>query len=682
MMKINYLGLFDSIDLKASDALTPLLEMISNSIQSIEDLQRDDGKIFVEVLRNNDPSILDVKKGEGDITGFKVTDNGEGFTQRNFEAFNELYTKNKVERGGKGYGRLTWLSVFQLAEINSIYKDGESFKRRHFKFIRSEDPLFLCDDNGEIVDSVTEAATEITLRGIRCTERDKYGALRKKKLDKIEKEIIVRFFPQFHNKKFPSILLRDNSDEISLKKSWESSVEICGREDFMIDGIPFTIQHLKIQPLFGDNQKIYLCGNDMVVSSFPIHDYVKTMPKRIEDNEKEYLYSAYVSSSYLDSCINNQRTELLIPEEFEKNAITEGNLDMKTIRNGIIERCNSFLEPYLSPLKSRRKEGFDRFVKENPEFSKIAKYAEPRLDEMNYDCTASDIRKLFHSVTFSLEETIPSWNSLEKNYDENLDIDKFNENFDETLHRIDDLQGFNLTKYILRRRFILSALKSFLGKSDADKKYKKEDMIHKLIFPMQKTTNEVSVGETNIWLIDEKLIPYRFIASDKRLSQIQDLEIESPDRPDLIAFQESYAFILGNESDRHDSVVIVEFKRPMRNDYKKGDPASDPYEQVLGYVSKIRENKALTKSNRQFNISELSRFYCYIIADVTESLSTILESNNFLQTADGRGYYCYHWNFKSYFEVIPYDKLLTDAEKRNMTFFEKLGIDNDFFTNF
>ena len=34
MMKINYLGLFDSIDLKASDALTPLLEMISNSIQS------------------------------------------------------------------------------------------------------------------------------------------------------------------------------------------------------------------------------------------------------------------------------------------------------------------------------------------------------------------------------------------------------------------------------------------------------------------------------------------------------------------------------------------------------------------------------------------------------------------------------------------------------------------------
>jgi hypothetical protein len=43
-------------------------------------------------------------------------------------------------------------------------------------------------------------------------------------------------------------------------------------------------------------------------------------------------------------------------------------------------------------------------------------------------------------------------------------------------------------------------------------------------------------------------------------------------------------------------------------------------------------------------------------------------------TPDQQGYYGYHRRRRVYYEVIDYNKLLRDAQKRNRVFFERLNI--------
>lgn len=66
-------------------------------------------------------------------------------------------------------------------------------------------------------------------------------------------------------------------------------------------------------------------------------------------------------------------------------------------------------------------------------------------------------------------------------------------------------------------------------------------------------------------------------------------------------------------------------------------------------------------------------FHCYIVADITEGLSKRLRGR-FDPTPDGKGLFGFTRSPDAYAEVIPYDKLLLDAQARNAIFFDKLGI--------
>ena len=56
----------------------------------------------------------------------------------------------------------------------------------------------------------------------------------------------------------------------------------------------------------------------------------------------------------------------------------------------------------------------------------------------------------------------------------------------------------------------------------------------------------------------------------------------------------------------------------IRNDLKDDD--KNPINQVLGYVKNIKEGKAKRPNGRPFvNVSNTA-FYCYVIADLTDSM--------------------------------------------------------------
>ncbi len=45
-------------------------------------------------------------------------------------------------------------------------------------------------------------------------------------------------------------------------------------------------------------------------------------------------------------------------------------------------------------------------------------------------------------------------------------------------------------------------------------------------------------------------------------------------------------------------------------------------------------------------------------------------------TPDNQGYYGFHKTYAAYYEVIDYNKLLSDAKKRNRIFFDKINLLN------
>ena len=54
-------------------------------------------------------------------------------------------------------------------------------------------------------------------------------------------------------------------------------------------------------------------------------------------------------------------------------------------------------------------------------------------------------------------------------------------------------------------------------KADDNGKFKDENAIHDIFFPRNSTTNDIAWDESNLWLIDERMVFQQFAASDTSL---------------------------------------------------------------------------------------------------------------------------------------------------------------------
>lgn len=124
-----------------------------------------------------------------------------------------------------------------------------------------------------------------------------------------------------------------------------------------------------------------------------------------------------------------------------------------------------------------------------------------------------------------------------------------------------------------------------------------------------------------------------------------------------------------------ESFTIIEFKKLGRNDYVHGNTAKDPTFQVRKYIRETIDGNTKIKG-RPVETKNNTPFYCYIVADITDSLMYILSEESFTPTADGKGYFKFYdtVNYKAYVEVLPFTKVINDAKQRNRILFDKLNL--------
>jgi hypothetical protein len=241
----------------------------------------------------------------------------------------------------------------------------------------------------------------------------------------------------------------------------------------------------------------------------------------------------------------------------------------------------------------------------------------------------------------------------------------------EFLERANEFGKSTLAEYVAHRKVILDFLEMSLQSNPETGKYRLEETVHNLIYPMRKTSDEVPYQQQNLWIIDERLSYHRFLASDKRLSAIGDI-VSSPSasRPDLLIFDRALSFT-ESESGPLSSMVVVEFKRPDRTSYSK----DDPIDQAYGLVREIRSGHFHDHNGREIKVqSSTILAYVYVICDTTKPIEESAINKGFFRTPDNLGFYFFNSGLSAYVEIIPYDKLLNDAKKRNRILFDKLNL--------
>ena len=223
----------------------------------------------------------------------------------------------------------------------------------------------------------------------------------------------------------------------------------------------------------------------------------------------------------------------------------------------------------------------------------------------------------------------------------------------------------------LKRKSVLDLLDKLSAFEDPAKdRHHLEEAVHTLICPMRTNSSILEISDHNLWVADDRLAFFSFFASDKQFKAFT-----IPVRPsDLIWHFFMILVGVGRVRANPNTVVLIAFKRPGREEYSDGD---NPLDQVLNYVDRFRTTSSMKNVKGQVlspNIKNAA-FHCYIIADLTDGLMRKMKGLG-EQTPDGYGLFGYTNRPRVYFEIIPYAKLIRDAKLRNTIFFQKLGLND------
>ena len=666
-MRIDVEGRVSNTTLAASKPLLPLYEAIVNSIQSIEDAGVNEGRISIEIRRDQQRVLEGQDPSLRPVTGFDITDNGIGFNEDNFLAFNTSDTTFKAKRGGKGVGRFLWLVAFREVEIESTYEADTGIRRRKFLFVPRG--AGVADDTDESVEDA-ERRTTVRLIGL----HKKYQDHCPKKPETIAGHIAEHCLEFFIRGNCPQIELTDSATDTHLSLNQLFTKDMLEKSEtahFNVKGQAFDMTHVRLYSSHAKEHQAHFCANDRVVQSRKLTNRLPNLHARIEDEAgRKFVYAAYVESDLLNESVTSERTSFAIDEDAAE--IVPDDIGWSDITREVEEQSKRYLRPYTDPVREDKRRRIDAFVAtQAPMYRPILPYIEDRIDDIDPDADDDnldlELYRAYHALDVSTKEEGTSLLKAEAEAAETLD--DFEARLEAYFEKVTDLKMADLARYVCQRKAVLDFLEKLLSKK-LDGTYHYEKHVHNVIFPMGKTSETVLFDSHNLWLIDEKLAYHAFLSSDKTLKSVPATDGDSTKEPDILVFDHACAFVPSSDQP-YPAVSLIEFKRPMRDDYTE---EKNPFVQVREYVTLIRENKARTPEGREIPIPDATPFYCYIVCDMAQKLQTWAYDFELEKTPDGQGFFGFKRRYNAYFEVISYTKMVSDAKKRNAIFFEKLNL--------
>ncbi|MGX8278743.1 MULTISPECIES: hypothetical protein [unclassified Streptomyces] len=367
------------------------------------------------------------------------------------------------------------------------------------------------------------------------------------------------------------------------------------------------------------------------------------------------------------------RTAFDISEQAPGTLLIE-DVSMDDIRESALKEVERILAGPLSAAREEGKARVHEFVsKRAPRYRPVLSRLEPLGVTVDPSIKDQELELLLHSNLQKLEASaLAEGHAVLGQANSAAPPEGYDDRLARYLNTVTDINQSDLAAYVSRRRAILDVLQRLVEVDDQGR-YSREDAIHSLLMPMRTDSNEVGTDASNLWIIDERLAFHDYLASDKTLKSMPITGSDSTREPDLLATRlvGSPALASEGQSLPLPSIVVVEVKRPMRNDASED---KDPIQQCLDYVKRVRAGGVKTALGRPIPPTREAPAFCYVLADLTKTMVDRCEYATLRPTHDGMGYFGFNEPLKAYIEVVSFDRLVNAATERNRAFFDKLGL--------
>jgi hypothetical protein len=597
-----------------------------------------------------------VEKSE--VTGFIVEDNGIGLDDANYASFLKPDSRHKARRGGKGIGRLGWLKVFSTIEIDSTYVGADGPVNRSFNFRLSEDEQIVTCDPPRLACPAPNG-TCITLRDYKGSFISRCPTDPEAILQKLASHFLLYVVAD----QPISIVVEDGSLATTLAEYYGEFIgandldEVDVAVDMEEETQKFEVRHLrlakKFKPAKGFN-RLLLFGNDRAVDESSLDASLG-----ITMLNGDEVYIGCVSSPYLDKHVNSERTGLTLSAD-----------ELIAIRQQLIPKVRDFLRAQVDEVSEEKRRTTQSLIQSYPQFLYIR-------DEMESFITALRPGAKTNEDVF-VEMARNRYRRQAKINRLGSEISKKGAMTAEIEASIGAYQGMVsmdqkgvLAEYVMRGKAVLDLFDNLRAFEDQEAEVAhKEAALHSLICPMGTDSTKMDFEDHNLWMVDDRLAFFAYFSSDRRMQSYVD--VDGKERPDITFFYDT-CFAWRGEGEASNTVVLIEFKRPNRNNYSGND---NPIRQIGDYVEKLKTSNTVTDARGRTAPSRIkgAAYHCYIVADLTDTLLREIRDLNLKVTPDGEGRFGYINDGGVYVEIIPYGKLLQDAKLRQGIFFQKLGL--------
>ncbi len=560
-----------------------------------------------------------------DTLSVTVVDNGDGFTDENFERFKTLLKPRDMYH--KGIGRLVFLNYFNRVEVSSVI--GAS--QRNFVFKKGFDgnaPL-------QTIQEEKKRRTALVFTGF---AKDRVKAYDDLKPDALKPLIIEQFLPTLDARKreekpFKIAISLKTSESNSQKEFFPHETTITADDlppltkviiqDDTLDAISAIDMYYHIESVAGRGSSLTafsidgrtIPANLIPSSSFPI------------GFQCVFLFESEIFHSNADS----SRQKLELPE-----GIPEANL-YRVLRRELGKVLAKHI-PQITEKNEKTKAKFEE------QFPHLLGYFESEIVGLiDKDDALAVAQERFFQVQ---KEILQSEKLSEKAYEKSL-----------------ELSSRTLTEYILYREKIISRMRE-MTQDDA------EAEIHNLIVPRFKEFEGKDmpngIYQNNAWLMDDKFMTFQTILSEKRMDivinaiRLDNESIQDDGRPDI-----AMIFSADPDNSKAVDVVVVEIK-------KKTDEEKDNFYAV---------NQLLDRAGKLVShCSNIERVWYYAIMQVNDATAFRLRQFKWTPLfSKGRVYYQEFETPHPDGKIVPtptfvvsFDAIVADAESRNHTFLEIL----------
>lgn len=641
-MKVTIKNILKNFD-KNLDFLQPVFETIINSLQA------DAQNITITFLHDNKIDEIITPN----ISGFVIEDDGSGFTKINRDAFNELWTENKVQLGCKGSGRFTWLTVYKNITIESSIK--ETNETVIIPFSDSYDEEAMKISTGK---EVTSNKTKIIFSNItdRYYSKNKKGEIKDKRTPAdieylytaIKDYLLITLFLTYKSQgKHFNIKIKVDDKEKDINASSIATLE---HFDFRVpcyatpinghDSYSFRAYYLFLNDKHKDF-KMYLCSNNRPSKQI--------MPNEIgingllPNNDSTVLL---VTSEYLDDKDSDDRSGLK-KLSYLKNATSDYPILTSHIHKELKKSFGKIVKEKYKEIEKINSDATEAALKDSPHLAKQIK--------SNDDVIKSPESILSKAkITFNDAKEKTKEKFLEMLHKSNIETKEF----EKSVAEISETAASELGEYVKFREVIIKALYNAI----TDNK-KQESFYHNIIMPKRTTaTGNDGIYTNNFWLLDDKFMHFSYASSDIEIDKIKK-EIKSlfytdddKRRPDVAMFYNK-----PNGAEKTEA-ILIELKKP---DADRNTKAISLHE-IITNIGAIHDC-----------IPSIKTFWAYVITTIDDKFKKDLEVEDgviplFTSNDPYRIYYKYSQKYNAHIFIQDLRSVISDAKDRNDIFLKIL----------